>query len=549
VTHQRAVQIILLCVIVLGIYFRLDHIADNQLFYYDEGHYLTIHRTFDEVLSANPPKSFGEFLTVMKYNLYLSLKTGKGLWFFLSHLRSFWGQFGMFYFPKLLASFFGIISIGVVYVFAQRYFESHKVASLAAALLAIMPSHVYYSRLGLQETLSALCLLLGFYFYLFPRKFNFRSIVAALFFALAYFSNYRMFIIPGLVGFVEAYRLVFLKESFEIRKFIWCMVTFASIVIALGLLNEAGHLNIIFFWMLRQAATAKGHFHWMNLLSYPYAVFKLEGIIFGLLFFGNCYFILKRKWKPLLPFALSLFFMLIFSFAHEKGTRYMVVAMPFMAMAVAYCVSTLLDRRSNKIVHGVCLGVVFLMFSMQIVNANQIRSFRSDYLTSIDDLKETKIDLKILTTQPFVQNLYLHERDAAVEMPHKFRPIIGFFLNGYQYMIIGPQAYVSYTKSGHRFDPQLEEHLEFIVHNIEPIKEYEHFSPAMLERFVLEHNVNLKKSLEFLRLSKNNEYNRLRIYKTVDYVNEVIKRLEMNKARKGGGEGAGGKDDAAFGGI
>jgi len=190
VTLKRVIQFIFLAAIILGVYFRLDHIANNQLFYYDEGHYLTIHRTFDEILSNNPPKSFSEFLTVMKYNLYLSLKTGKGLWFFLSHLRGFWGQFGVLYFPKILASLFGIMTIGAVYLFAKRYYDNEWIACLAAALLALMPSHVYYSRLGLQETLSALCMLLGFYFYIFPKKLGVRSFIAAVFFALAYFSNH-----------------------------------------------------------------------------------------------------------------------------------------------------------------------------------------------------------------------------------------------------------------------------------------------------------------------------------------------------------------------
>lgn len=532
---KRTVQIILMGAILLGVYFRLYHITANQLFYYDEGHYLTIHRTFDEILSKNPPNSFSEFLTIMKYNLFLSLKTGKGLWFFLSHLRGFWGGFDMFYFPRVLACAFGIMTIAVAYAFAWRYYGNHDAALLSATFLAILPSHIFYSRLGLQETLSALCLLGGFYFYLFPPRLGKRTFLASLLFALAYFSNYRLFIIPGLLGFVELFQAVSLKQKIDFHRFVWCVITFAVIVISLGMLDNAGHLNIIFFWMLRQSQEAKGHFHWMNLLSFPYAIFKLEGLVFGSLFFANVYLAFKKKWQLMMPFALALFHMLIFSFAHEKGVRYLVVIMPFLAMAVAYGALLWFQEASHKKLKYTAYGLVAFMMVAQIISAHQIRHFKSDYFTAMQDLMTKEDGVKVLTTQPFVQNLAAPKREDVMEMPHTFRPLVAYFLNGYHYMILDPQAYISYTKDGERFEAQLEEHLAFILSNIKPIKEYDHFSSAMMERFVLEHNVNLKRSLEFLKASRSDSYNRLRVYKAQDYVYEVFRRLQSSRAAKEAG--------------
>jgi hypothetical protein len=523
--------------VVLGVYFRLDHITSNQLFYYDEGHYLTIHRVFDEMLAANPPKSPGEFLTIMKYNLFLSLKTGKGLWFFLSHLRGFAGAFDAFFFPRLMASLFGIATLGVVYLFAKAFYGDRDLALSAAALLAILPSHIFYSRLGLQETLSALCLLAGFYFYLFPRKFGIRTILAGVFFALAYFSNYRMFIIPGLVAFVEAYQWFVLKEKIIWRRFVWCLVSFAMLIVALGSLDDAGHLRIIFFWMLRQGEQAQGHFHWVNFLSYPYAVFKLEGAIFAMLFFAGIGFFFMKERTRQLPLALSLFLMLIFSLAHEKGVRYLVVVMPFMAMSVAYAAHWLARRWDKRFVRALWLGAFGAMAVTQIAAGYQIKNFRSDYFNAVEDIKAMEAHPKIMTSQPYVQGLKLTQRTGAVELPQDFQGVAKGFVDGYQYIVICPQAYVSHTKSRQRFDTALEEHLSFALENIEPVRIYEHFSPAMLERFVLEHNVNLKRSLAFLKFARRHDVNRLKVYRTSDYVQEVFRRLQIRNALKSGGGG------------
>ncbi|HLF18007.1 MAG TPA: hypothetical protein VI749_03820 [Candidatus Omnitrophota bacterium] len=531
-TLKRTVFLVLLAAIAASLYLRFDGLKNNDLFYYDEGHYLTIHRTFDELLSKNPPRDFQEVIKILKYNLYLSLSTGKGLWFFLSHLRSFWGEAQTYYFPKLLAATFGIATVILVYFFSYRYYGSRETALLSAAVLALLPSHVYYSRLGLQETLSALCLLAGFASYFFIKKFSVRVICSGVFFALSYFSNYRMFIFPLLVGFVEMYLWLTERASFNPRRFVWSMLTAAIIIMFFGLLNNAGHFSTIFFWMIRQGESAKGHFELYNLLSYPYAVFRLEGILFGLFFFVNMVFLIQRRWKITLPFCIALLYMMIFSFAHEKGLRYLCVVMPFMSMAVASSVVHLARMPRWAGLRAFVVALAFLMLLQQAGRANTIRTFSSDYQQAMKDALANGIDTKVLSTQSFVQNLYSPKRDNVKELPHQFSEIAVYYSQGYQYIMLDPQAYISYTQSKKRFDTALEDHLEFMLSNIKPVKEYDHFSDAMLERFVLEHNEDLRQCIRFLKANKNGRFNKLRTFAGKDLIEEVGRRLEIRKQQR-----------------
>ena len=75
-------------------------------------------------------------------------------------------------------------------------------------------------------------------------------------------------------------------------------------------------------------------YDWFNLLSYPYYIFRFEGLWFGLLFFGNVYFLWKRQWDRIFPFALICCLMAVFTLTPDKGARYLCVAMPFMVMSV-----------------------------------------------------------------------------------------------------------------------------------------------------------------------------------------------------------------------
>ncbi len=106
--------------------------------------------------------------------------------------------------------------------------------------------------------------------------------------------------------------------------------------------------------MFHQAQDAGGKFNPVNFLSYPYYVFALEGFFFACFFWGNIYFIKFKEYLKLLPFGIVVLQMLIFSFAAEKGARYLCVVLPFMAAAAAVVIDDCWQRYAQGHVFGFC---------------------------------------------------------------------------------------------------------------------------------------------------------------------------------------------------
>ena len=496
----------------LGIFVRFYQITQNQFVYYDEGMWLGANREFVAAVTYNPPHTFNELVKILQINLKLSLATAKALWLFLLNLRGFWGGVGAWYFPRMISAILGSLTLVMTFFLAKRLSQSWVIGWAALALLAILPSHVYYSRLGLQEALSTFCFIAGLYLYLFPRLFHYQTFCSALILSLAFLANYRMIIIPILIGFTEVFISLAEKTKIDLRKYIWHTLTFFAVIFLIGSLNQGSNTHITFAWMFHQGDLAQGQFDPFNFLSYPYYLFRLESVLFGLLFFGNIYFFVKRKWTKLFPFALVCFQMLLFSFAQEKGVRYLCNTMPLMAIAVSLIIADLWQDYKALFSRWIIVGLGALLIMNHLAKANAIIHFHTDYESSMQDLLTIKRDVKVLSTQSMIQKLFVPQDKNVIDPPTQTQYLMALYAKGYHYLIIDPQAYVSFTEDGQRFTPQLKSYLGFIQKQVKPIKIYPHFNPALLERFVLEHNENLRRSLTFLSHNQRGQLGALRVY-------------------------------------
>src|SRR5471030_761015 len=99
--------------------------------------------------------------------------------------------------------------------------------------------------------------------------------------------------------------------------------------------------------MFHQAEDAGGKFNPVNFISYPYYVFALEGFFFACFFWGNIYLVKLKVYSKLLPFGIVVLQMLIFSFAAEKGARYLCVVLPFLAVASAVAIDDCWQRHET----------------------------------------------------------------------------------------------------------------------------------------------------------------------------------------------------------
>jgi hypothetical protein len=493
----------------VGLCLRFWNITTNQFLFYDEGMYLGYNHHFLQLVAANSPKDFHELSIILGMMVKASLGTAKALWFFLLNLRVFVTGPDGFYFARVVSAVSGVATIGLTYLFAHRYFQSKKIAFLSAVFLSLLPSHVFYSRLGMQESFSTLLFLGGLYMYVFYKAKNWGPSVAALLFACVFLTNYRMIISPVFFIAIELFEAFKNKETFNWKRPLIGLFTFAIIVFVVGSLYDGINRYVTFGWMSHQAKEAQGQGSLINIFSYPYYVFALEGILFGLLFWSNLYLTIQKQWSRLLPFFLVLLQMGIFSLAAERGARYICVVLPLIAVSTAVVVDYLLSVSPKKIY---VMGFVFLACVGMGVQSIKIVDSNTHYAKAVQLVLTHDPKARIVSTQATVEGLYVNDENAVKECPKSLGEFIALYREGYRYLILDPQIYISWTKDGQRFSPPLIDFLQFIEDQVPPLMVYEHLKRPLLRRFVLDHNQNLWKSVTFLNGAYRQGYGQIRVY-------------------------------------
>ncbi len=484
--------------LVVAVLLRCWRISDNQFLFYDEGMYLGYNRGFLDMVAANPPHNITEFFIIMGLMFKAALTTAKSLWFFILNLRVFnWGV-EAWYFARLVSAVAGIATVLLIYFWAKRSFNSSRIAAFSAVFLAFLPSHVFYSRLGMQEALSAFLFLSAVYLYSTHRAIGWRLFVSAFILSCVFFTNYRMIIAPALIAFIEIFQGLASKQKINWVKLSLHTSVFYAVVFIVGSLDGGVNREVTFGWMFHQAKDATGKFDVVNFLSYPYYTFALEGIFAGILFWMNLRSVLHRQWSKLLPFGIVLVQMGLFSFAAEKGARYLCVVLPFMAVAIAVAVDDLLTRANHARLKMIVKGLLVLSMVGMCYQSFQLATATTAYEQSMAFILERSPEAVIVSTQPLVEELYAYHEGQLLPCPKDLGSLIEMYKKGARYLVLDPQAYISWTADEARFSPPLIPFLQEIVNKVEPMAQFDHLNNAFLKRFVLDHNEHLRNSLVFL---------------------------------------------------
>lgn len=489
---------VLWALLAVGFCLRLYRVGANEFLFYDEGMYLGQDRYFLNLVAANPPQSLKDVWAILGLMFKFALHTPKALWFFLLDLRVFMTGVEGWYFARLVSAAAGIGAVVLTFVWARRYYQSLPTAILAAAILCLLPSHVFYSRLGMQEALSGLLFLAGMFFYVWsPRGAGLKSFISAMLMGAVFLTNYRMIVAPAFIFLAEVWAAKTEGRPIDWQKFLWFNLAFACLIFGLGSLYEGANTYVNFAWMFHQAQESHSHRSLINFFSFPYYIFSLEGILFGLALFGNFFWMRPKQWQRLLPFALVLLQMGIFSFAAEKGARYLCVVLPFAAMAAAHCIEQLLEAypRQAKWVYALT-AVLFISFGRDSL---ALARAQTDYGKAIGLVLSHDPQAKIISTQPLVEGLFLKHPENIAPCPMKVEEFAALVAQGYRYLIIDPQAYISWTASQERFVPPLVPYLEMLRSQLKPVAVLPHIQGVLLRRFVLDHNQDLDSSLKFLQ--------------------------------------------------
>ncbi len=524
---QTVLLVLSMVFIFFGIVFRFFRITDDDFIFYDEGYYLNYNRQVMSIIANHHPQDFRDFFNAFGAYLRTSLASAKALWFMVVNARVYFSGFYAWFFPRVVSACSGGVTLLVLFFFARRFFENRILAWLSVVLLSVYPSHVFYSRLGLQESLSTLLVLSGFFLYVFPPRFGGRAVLSAVAFAGAFFTNYRLIILPVFYLFAEVWLAFCDRRAVNIRKLVWVTVAFFSLVFLIGSLDGGKNTYITFGWMFHQANLAKQQFHLFNFFSFPYYIFRLDNWILGAVFLGNIYLLYQKKFRAVFPFLCVCVQMLIFSFASEKGARYLCVMTPFIAMAVAYFLySVFLEQPYNRVAWAMC-GLV--MLSLMYWKSWSLAKSSSDYRAATEFIMSRGGTEGFVSTQNYVQNLYVPNPDKVQPCPATFEELFLLASQGYRYLVLCPQAYVSLAEDNERFNPRLTGFLEFVRTRIKPLKVYPHFNDVLLERFVFDHNEQLLRSIRFLNQARVHGYAELRIYDLSQVIKEAL--TLMRKAR------------------
>jgi len=522
-----------LLAIALGAMLRLYQITRNDFFFFDAGMYLNYGRILFEPFSQATSRGLADYLTAIQHWLVFAFRTDRPLWQLLVDLRIFWGGTEDWAYIRILSACMGIATIGITYLFAKKLFHSKTVGLLSAAILALMPSHVFYSRLGLPEATTTLFFILGLYFYMFSLKSRTKLLLSSFFLVCAFFTNYRCIILPLFVIASELMVSFAEHRKPDIKKYLWSVAFFFLLVIPAAFFINPVYIVVTSHWMLHQIDLASAQFSWLNLFSYPYEIFRLENWPFGLLFFGNVYFIYKKEWLKMFPFSLVCLRMAMFSFSSDKAARYLCAVTPFMAMAAAVLIVPWIENHKQRVVNAFAAVLIIITAGAFLIKDLPIVTCHAAYHRVMKYLKSLDPDPMILTTQPLLLNLFAKDRNNIRACPNiNDDTFLKLPESGYRYLVLGPQAYVEWTNDGVSFSGDLGGFLGFFDKRVEPLKTFPHINKAMLERFVFEHNQNLLKSIAFLDEADEHTGD-LRVYdfpKGIAYLKSLMN--ERAKAKK-----------------
>jgi len=338
----------------------------------------------------------------------------------------------------------------------------------------------------------------------------------------AFFANYRLIILPGLVLFTELVLSVAADRWPNIRKYIWFSLAFFSCVFLIGNIDDGRNTRIIFAWILHQENLAHAQFSPVNLLSYPYYLFRLENLFLGLFFLGNIFLAVRGKWYYLLPFLLVCVQMGIFSFTSDKAARYLCAVTPFIAMATAFFIGYLYAFFSAERWRAGFIAVAVIMALGLTGKSYALSRSHTNYRQATEFLMSQNANVRFLSTQNFIQNLYTPKTKNVLPCPVNFSALAVWRSRGYEYLVLDPQAYVSMTDQDLRFNPHLIGYLEFLKNNVKPVKTFPHFNQLLLERFVFEHSANLVQSVKFLNIARQEDLGQLRIYDLSQAINRMM---------------------------
>ena len=498
--------------VLLGISLRIYGLGDSGIFFYDEAMYLNHSLPAFDIIRSQHLAGLSDMWKAFFFYIHWPLNFTKPIWILIVDSRFLFTQWNDWDYAKFASCIFGVMTLPLLFYFARRFFNSTAIACLAVSILALLPGHVFYSRIGLQEAFSAFVVLAGFYCYMFPRDFGKKTFLAGLLLSMAYLANYRLIILPGLLIVTELWFGLVAKQGIRWRHLIWACVTFLAVMVLVGSLLGGAQIRYTFAWVFHQQDMAVTKRLWTEVFAYPYYLFRLENGILAAAFFSSIYFLVKRRWVLAWPFVIVFLQMLFFSTATDRGARYIAAVLPFLAMASAVSIHTFYAEARHKTMKIMLTLLLAMMFFGMVWKSVELVSDVSAYEPAVQYLLDKDPGVKFVSSQDLVQRLYVNDRTHVLPVPEDVLVFLQDYAKGCRYVVIDPQAYISFSGSDYKWGLPLKGYVGFMERAVPPLETFAHFNRAVMERVVFEHSDQLFQSIKFLDSPDLARMSSLRIY-------------------------------------
>jgi 4-amino-4-deoxy-L-arabinose transferase-like glycosyltransferase len=406
------VGLLLLIILSVGAYLRFYNINGRELFYYDEGLYLSetrfVKEGFDLLLNSrgkvlNPEIKFE---TLKSETLGIPLFMGKPGYISILFLMSLifgLGDHTLFW----TCAIFGMVNLFLVFLIGKELY-GERFGLLACAIASISSYHVFYSTIGLPEMVGITFYLLGFWFYVRSLKQTGRlSLVALAGLATGYAftcNQWRWVLFPLFIVFIELIR--FLRKEVSSRNLFLNVAVFVLCFLAPILIFQLPYQILLWlkgslpFRTYFQQLSERGHYAQDMLLCVKNsAVFlryfwRIEGALFtSALFLGALILcmraIKKRETQDFLLLIVLGLPVAIFSFYKYMGyglSRTISMVIPFTAIFVAIAINRLITFR-DKANPAFFVLAITLVLVLGVRHSIPIARVQSGYRQAAEYLK------------------------------------------------------------------------------------------------------------------------------------------------------------------
>ncbi len=328
-----------------------------------------------------------------------------------------------FWSPRVLPNLWGLLDLWLVYLLAKRQF-SHQAGLMAAALLALSPWHIFFSRV--VGTCMGLTTLVLWGFYLLPKKQSFWHMFRHCF-GLLYYTIYRVFFIFEFLYYLK-------KKNYKQALWSICGALLFGLVVAISesplteiftrgtynfmdvKLNYAENIIwsflVPFFPLAEQFRAITDHF----MSDYVHTGFNLAlgfspapGWGASLLFLGSLA-ILLRKPKQITNLPLFVFIALMYvalAFMGPSHSRFQFLA-PLIALITVQGFEKLNTTNSYK---ALSLGLALLLmqstyFISNLSNENKMQAVFHSRYQRLSSTLQKELGIRANKTEVYVASFY-----------------------------------------------------------------------------------------------------------------------------------------------